>query len=159
MSRKILYTAVCSILAAFSFGWIAAVIVNKYGEFKGIAQAIPIVRFENFDHVRKALIIGLYNPGVLPMEIARTKLSHKMNNDIAATYLVIKEYGDKPLVLDPDDTILVPFANNVSEKSKTEIGNYWGQLDFRIPGQVDFYSVHHRFHTSQPGETNNSVNP
>jgi hypothetical protein len=158
LTKKFLFIGVCVILAAFSIGWLAAVIVNKRDEFKNIAQAIPIIRYDRFDKPRKALIIELFNPGALPMEISRTKLSYKANNDIPATYFAIKEYGDKPLVLDPGDTLLVPLVKNASEKSKTEMGNYWGQLDFRIPGQVDFYSVHHRFTASQLGNTNNSVN-
>jgi len=158
MSRKILNIVVFAVLVAFALGWVTSMFANKHSEYKGIAQAIPIIRYDRFDQARKALIIELFNPGALPMEISRTKLSYKVNNDIAATYFEIKEYGDRPLVLDPGDTILVPLVKNAPEKSKTETGSYWGQLDFRIPGQVDFYSVRHRFTASQLGDTNNSVN-
>ena len=157
MRKKLLFIGGGSILGAFTLGWVAAITAHKHGEFNGIAQAIPIIRFERFDEARKALIIGLYNPGALPMEISRTELVYEANNNSASPDFITNEYGDKPLVLDPGDTILVPLAKSLSLKSKTETGSYWGQLDFRIPGQVDFYSLRHRIDANQPGDINNTV--
>lgn|GEM_PF-5303428 len=145
MRKRLLFISTCAIVTAFAMGWLAALIANQYVEYKGIAQAMPIIRFERIDEVRKVLIIGLFNPGTLPIEISRTALSYKMNNEIVSADYIIKAYGNKPLVLDPGDTILVPLAKNASIKAKKEMGHYWGQLDFRVPGQVDFYSIHHRF--------------
>jgi hypothetical protein len=157
MSKKFLFVGVCSLLATFAIGWEAAVIAKKYDEFNGIAQAVPIIRYDKIDEARNELIIGLFNPGTLPIEIKRTELIYEPNNKINSTHFVIKDYDNKPLVLDPGDTILVPLQKNMSEKSKRDTGSYWGQLDFRIPGQVDFYSLRHRFSASQFGDFNNSV--
>ena len=148
MSKKLLFIGIGFILATFALGWEAAMMARP-DEFKGMIQALPIIRFERFDEARRTLIIGLFNPGAFSIEISRTKLLYEANNKIASTDFVIKEYGDRPLVLDPGDTILVPLANNLSVKPKTETGIYCGQLDFKIPGKPDFYSVYHRFSASQ----------
>lgn len=158
MTKKLLLISAGSILTTVAIGWEVVMLMQKHDQLKGIvAQAIPIIRFERFDAVRNALIIGLYNPGVLPMEISRTALTYETDHKSASADCIIKEYGSKPLVLDPGDTILVPLHGHFPVESKTASGNYWGQLDFQIPGQVDFYSMHHRFSTSEFDAINDSV--
>ena len=156
MSKKLLFIDVGFILASFAFGWEAALMANKHGELNAPAQAIPIIRFERFDETRNTLILGLVNPGKSPIEISRTELSYQVNDTLPSAEFDIKEYGNKPLVLDPGDTILVPLAKTQALKPRSEAGRYWGQLDFRIPGQIDFYSIHHRLSADQVDDFNNA---
>lgn len=144
MSKRFLFIGVGSILATFALGWEAAMMARP-DKFEGMIQALPIIRFEKFDEARNALIVGLFNPGAFSIEINRTELIYEAANKSAATDCVITEYSDKPLVLDPGDTILVPLAKNLAVKSKIEVRNYRGQLDFKIPGKPDFYTMYHRF--------------
>lgn len=156
MSKKLLVAGI-GFLAAVAFGWEAAMIANPKSGFKSVTLAIPIIRFEKFDETRRALIVGLFNPGTLPIEINRTELIHEANDKITAADFVIKEYSDKPLVVDPGDTILVTLGNSQSFPPKTDTGSYWGKLDFRIPGHVDFYSLRHRFAANLYDDINHSA--
>jgi hypothetical protein len=158
MSRKYLFISTLLILATFAIGWETAVNFKKHRESTDVVTlAIPVIRYDRFDEARNALIIGLFNPGTLPMEISRTELIYEANHAIASTDLAINDYDDKPLVLDPGDTILVPLRKSDPLKTNTATGSYWGHLVFRIPGQVDYYSVHHRFSAHQIGDVNNPV--
>lgn len=145
MTKKFFIICTCSILATFAAGFEIAMIANGHDEFNRRAQAIPLIRFERFDESRNALIIGLFNPGTLSMEINRTELLYQTDNKIPRVAFNPQEYGEKPLVLDPGDTILIPLQKSMLVKSQAKAGSYWGVLDFRIPGQADFYSVSHRF--------------
>jgi len=145
MSYKFIIISLCIIVAIFATGWEMAMLSNEYKKFNHITQAIPVIRFERFDQQRNALIIGLFNPGTLPMEINRTELSFQRNDRCSRVVYSHQEYDEQPLVLDPDDTILVPLHKNKLVEFQSEKGNYWGELYFQIPGQTDFYSLHHRF--------------
>ena len=154
---KLLFTSIGFILAVFALGWEAAIFAGKHDDLNSIDQAVPVIRFERFDEARKALIIGLFNPGALPIEISRTELLYERGNKAAPTGFAIKEYGNKPLVLDPGDTILVPLAQSLPANSTTETGSYWGQLDFRIAGKIDFYSMRHKFNSNRIGTIKHSI--
>jgi hypothetical protein len=145
MSKQFIIISLCIIVAIFIAGWEMAILSNEYNKFSHITQAIPIIRFERFDKQRNALIIGLFNPGALPMEINRTELSFQRDDKLSRVVYSHQEYGEKPLVLDPDDTILVPLQKKQAMAFQSEKGSYWGELYFQIPGQTDFYSLHHRF--------------
>jgi hypothetical protein len=145
MTKKFIIISFCLILSTVAIGWGVAVVVGRHNKFNSVTQAVPIVRYERFDESRNALIIGLFNPGILPMEIDRTELFYQIDSNTSRVALNIREYGDKPLVLDPGDTILVPLQKTAFTKPQTQTGSYWGQLEFRIPGQADFYSLRHRF--------------
>jgi hypothetical protein len=79
------------------------------------------------------------------MEINRTELSFQRDDKLSRVVYSHQEYGEKPLVLDPDDTILVPLQKKQAMAFQSEKGSYWGELYFQIPGQTDFYSLHHQF--------------
>ena len=145
MTKIILFISLCTIVLTFTAGWKMAVMTHKYNELNAISQAIPVIRFERFDESRHALIIGLFNPGSQAMEINRTKLYFQADNKISTVIFNSQEYNDKPLVLDPGDTILVPLQKDRVFKASLERGNYWGELEFRVPGQVDYYRLRHQF--------------
>ena len=148
MIKKNIIIRLCVTLAMFATVSVIVIFINKHDNFNHITQAIPVIRFEYFDESRDALIIGLFNPGALPMEINRTELFYQADNKISKTTFNHKEYGDKPLVLDPDDTILVPLQYKQSTELQVEGGNYWGDLEFIIPGQTDIYILRHPFKQS-----------
>jgi len=130
----------------FAMGWGMALFIKGHNEFTRAAQAIPVVRFEHFDESRNALILALFNPGTLPMEIDRTELIYQSNSNNPRFTSNVREYGDKPLVLDPGDTVLVPLKK-IRLNLQTESEILWGNLEFRVPGRKDFYSLHHRINT------------
>ncbi len=146
MNRKYFIISLCSILAAFAIGWGTAQFIENQDKFIGVVQAIPVVRFEHFDKSRNALLLGLFNPGNLPMEIDRTELIYQLNTNDLQFITNVREYGDKPLVLDPGDTILVPLKKNAFTGLQTESGSFWGNLEFRVPGTEDIYNLHHKVH-------------
>lgn len=145
MSKKLLLIFTGSMLTTFVLGWQAARQANNKDELDNIAQAIPVIRFIRLDKARKALIIGLFNPGKLPLEVSRTELIYEMDHAIDAPDSYVKEYGDKPLVLDPGDTILVPLTKQLVPLAASEAGSYRAQVDFRIPGRIYLFSLRHRF--------------
>jgi len=146
LKNKLIISGLILVMIIIGVAWGINLFVKGCNKDRGkVAQAVPIIRFEKFDSAQNRLIIGLLNPGSKPMEIDRTELIYKMNNKIVSTDLVIKEYGNKPLVLDPGDTVLVPLTKRHANDSKKVTGHYWGRLDYRIPGQVDFYRVYHQF--------------
>ncbi len=147
MNKKYFIISLCSMLVAFTIGWMTARFIKNKNEFTGIVQAIPVVRFEQFDASRNILILGLFNPGTLPMEIDQTELIYQSNSNNPHFISSVRKYGDKPLVLDPGDTVLVPLRKNMPAKSQAESGAFWGKLEFRLPGKEDFYSLHHHFNT------------
>ena len=150
MTKTIFSISLCIIVVTYTAGWEMAMMTHKYNELNGISQAIPVIRFERFDESRHALIIGLFNPGSQAMEIDRTKLYFQAENKISTVIFNSQEYDDKPLVLDPGDTILVPLQTDRVFKVSLERGNYWGELEFRVPGQVDYYSLRHQFNRQVP---------
>ena len=145
MNRKIFIMSLCLIVASFLFGWWAAIFLGYQNEFVKAVQALPVVRSEYFDPSRNALIIAVFNPGGGPVEIDETKLIYQTIGNNPSTTFNIREYGNKPLVLDPGDTILVPLVKTISVESQTKMERYWGVLKFRIPEGKDFFSLHHRF--------------
>lgn len=145
MAKTNFFISLCIIVLTFAMGWRVVEMTHKHSELDSISQAIPVIRFERFDESRDALIIGLFNPGSKSMEINRTKLYFQADDKISTIFFNPREYGDKPLVLDPGDTILVPLLKDVVFKSSLENGNYWGELEFRVSGQVDYYSLRHQF--------------
>jgi hypothetical protein len=145
MPKKFIVISLCLILSAVAIGWGVTVVIDRHYKFNSVAQAVPMVRFERFDGSRSTLIIGLFNPGILAMEINRTELFYRVDSSTSIVALYTHEYGDKPLVLDPGDTILVPLQKNTFAKLQAETGSYWGQLDFSNPGQADLYSLRHQF--------------
>ncbi len=151
MSRKLFFIFAGSMLTTFVLGWEAAMLSDKKNEVSGIAQAIPVIRFIRFDKVRNTLIIGLFNPGKAPLEVSRTELMRVTGNEIADTDAdsYVNEYGDKPLVVDPGDTILIPLTKSLAVFQNTQAGSYRTQLDFRIPGQIYLFSIRHRFSDGQ----------
>ncbi len=145
MNKKYFIISFGFMLVMFVIGWQSAMRVNDRAAISGVAQAVPVIRFERFDESRNAMIIALFNPGALPMEIDRTELMYQSSNTHPGFTINEQEYGDKPLVLDPGDTILVPLLKNNAIESRSETGSFWGELEFRVPGREDFYSLHHRF--------------
>ncbi len=143
MSRKFFYLSLCMGLMFIIWG-----VVNtlNHQAFNGIIQAMPVIRFERVDNARHALIIGLFNPGNLPMEIHQTRLFYQRDSEIPILVSNPHGYGNKPLVLDPGDTILVPLQEDrVFYSQLMEPGRYWGELEFKIPQQADIYSLRHPF--------------
>jgi len=155
MSKQFIIISLCIIVATFAAGWKMATLSNEYNKFSHITQAIPIIRFERFDEQRNALIIGLFNPGALPMEINRTELSYQKGGGLPRVVFSRQEYHDKPLVLDPEDTILIPFRKNKTVEFQAKKGSYWGELHFQVPGQTDFYSLQHQFIKNQLKDIHN----
>ncbi len=149
MSNKFIIISICTIVVIFAVGWEIVMFNNKSKNFNHITQAVPVIRFERFDKQRNALIIGLFNPGTFPIEINRAELTFYSNEKLPGIIFSDQEYDEKPLVLDPDDTILIPLRIKHMFKFLEEKGNYWGELYFQIPGQKDFYSLHHRFSNIQ----------
>ena len=145
MSNKFCFISFIILLAIFFIGWEVATIMYKDDQLKRMTWAVPVIDFERFDESRDALIIGLFNPGTLPMEISRSTLFYQVGDKIPVFKFNSRDYVNKPLVIDPGDTILVPLQNNSLPKSNLERGHYWGELEFRVPGHADFYSLRHRF--------------
>jgi len=145
MTKKFFIISLCTLLTVLVASWEIAHINNKQEEINHSVQAIPVIRFECYDEHRNALIIGLFNPGTLAMEIYRTELYYQLDNKLPRVAFNHQEYNEKPLVLDPGDTILIPLQKKKVAEFQMEKGNYWGELNFQIPGQADFYSLHHRF--------------
>jgi hypothetical protein len=156
MTKRILFISLFTLLLTFAAGWEIAM-TNKYNKLNKTTQAIPVIRFERFDESRNALIIGLFNPGTLPMEIDHAELFYQAANNKSSVTFNTPNYTDKVLVLDPGDTILVPLQKPSPAITQVKDGVYWGKLDFKIPGQTDFFSLHHRFsHTLHSAK--NSIN-
>ncbi len=76
-----------------------------------------MVRFERFDESPNAMIIGLFNPGKVAMEINHTKLFYQEDNNTSKVTFNNPDYSGKPLVSDPGDTILIPLKNSISDYS------------------------------------------
>jgi len=144
MSRKFFYISLyIGLMSMVIWG-----VINRLNHqaFNGVAQAMPIIRFERVDNSRHALIIGLFNPGNLPMEIHQTRLFYQMDDEIPMLVSDPHGYGNKPLVLDPRDTILVSLQEaKVFYSQLIEPGRYWGEIEFKIPQQADIYSLRHPF--------------
>ncbi len=147
MNRKIFIMSLWLIIASFFLGWGAAIFLGYQNEFVKAVQALPIIRSEYFDPSRNALIIAVFNPGGFPVEIDETKLIYQTMGKNPSTTFDIREYGNRPLVLDPGDTILVPLVKTISVESQTNTNRYWGVLKFRTLQGKDFFSLHHRFNT------------
>ena len=156
MSNKFLIISICTIIASVASGWGLA-ILNKDKNASHLSQALPVIRFERFDEGRDALIIGLLNPGNLAMEINRTELSFERNNMLPGIVFSHQKYGEKPLVLDPGDTILIPLQKQQELMSQAEKGSYWAALYFQFPGQKDVYSLHHRVSKKHLNGTGNLI--
>jgi hypothetical protein len=91
------------------------------------------------------------------MEIDHAELFYQAANNKSSVTFNTPNYTDKVLVLDPGDTILVPLQKPSPAITQVKDGVYWGKLDFKIPGQTDFFSLHHRFsHTLHSAK--NSIN-
>lgn len=144
MTKTSFFIILGILLVTFTASWGAAMMTYKHKELNHISQAIPVIRFERFDKDRNALIIGLFNPGSQSIEIDRTKLYFQAADTKSTLIFNPQEYIGKPLVLDPGDTILVPLHKDILFKSSLEKGDYWGELEFRVPGQVDYYSLRHQ---------------
>ncbi len=154
MTKKKFLISLCTITLTFLAGWKVAKMTRKYNEFNTVNQAVPVVRFDQFDKSRNALVIGLFNPGRMAMEVNYTELFYKTDNKTCSVVSNNQNYTDKPLVLDPGDTILIPLQKKINVKSRLQLGNYWGRVDFKIPGQADFFSLHHKFsHTQHSDKT------
>ncbi len=139
--------SLCLIIASFSLGLGTAIFLGYQDELVKAVQVLPIIRSEYFDQSRNALIIAVFNPGKGPVEIDETKLIYQAMGENPKTTFNIREYGNKPLVVDPGDTILVPFEKTISIESQTNFERYWGELKFRTPKRNDSFSLHHRFNT------------
>ncbi len=154
MTRKKFLISLCTILLTFLAGWKVAKMTSKYNEFNTVNQAMPVVRFDRFDKSRNAFIIGLFNPGGMAMEVNHTELLYKTDNKTCSVVSNNQNYSNKPLVLDPGDTILIPLQKKINVKSRLQPGDYWGRVDFKISGQADFFSLHHKFsHTQHSDKT------
>jgi len=147
MTKTSFFIILGTLLVTFTVGWGVAMMTYKHKELNPISQAIPVIRFERFDKDRNALIIGLFNPGSQSIEIDRTKLYFQATDTKSTLIFNPQEYTGKPLVLDPSDTILVPLYKDTLLKSSLEKGDYWGDLEFRVPGQVDYYTLRHQFNS------------
>ena len=158
MSNKFITISICTIIASFASGWGMAILNNEYKNSSHLSQAIPVIRFEYFDGQRDVLMIGLFNPGSLSMEINRAELSFQRNDMLPGIVFSDQEYGEKPLVLDPDDTILIPLQKKQALMFQAGKGSYWAELSFQIPGQVDFFSLHHRVSKNHLNGTGNIIN-
>jgi len=146
MNRKYIIVSISLILAGFATGWeTAALHTAGLDESFRIAQAIPVIRYEHFDASRNALMIALFNPGRLPVEVDRTALTYQTSSHNPEFTANTRDYGDKPLVLDPGDTILIPLEKPIQIKTQSENDRLWGELEFRIPGREDLYWLRHRF--------------
>ncbi len=135
----------CFITLTFVIGWEVMVIKSNEGVPNAIKQAMPLVQHDYFDKSRNALVISLFNPGNLTIEVSATELLYKMDNDTSTVILNKQNYIDKPLVLDPGDTILIPLQGKDKVNLKMQPGKYWGNIDFKVPGQLDYFSLHHKF--------------
>ncbi len=157
MSNKFIIISICTIIVSVASGWGLVIINNEYKNSSHLNQAIPVIRFERLDERRDALIIGLFNPGNLAMEINRTELSFQRNDMLPGIVFSYQEYVEKPLVLDPGDTILIPLQKKKAFMFQVEKGSYWAKLYFQIPGQEDFYSVQHQVSKKQLNGTDNII--
>ena len=79
MTKKKIVISLCTITLTFFTGWKIAKMTSNNHEFKTINQAIPVVRFEHFYESRNVMIIGLFNPGEVAMEINHTELFYQKN--------------------------------------------------------------------------------
>ena len=79
------------------------------------------------------------------MEIDRTELIYQTAKQHSKYSFHVREYGEKPLVLDPDDTILVPLKKITVDDFQAGLDSFWGILEFRFADQNDLYCLRHHF--------------
>ncbi|MFK5947735.1 MAG: hypothetical protein QM500_03060 [Methylococcales bacterium] len=135
----------CFIMLILLIAWEVLAIKSNDGVSNAIKQAMPLVKHDYFDKSRNALVISLFNPGNLTIEVSATELLYKVDNNTSTIILKKQNYIDKPLVLDPGDTILIPLQGKDKVNQKMQPGKYWGNIDFKVPGLLDYFSLHHKF--------------
>ncbi len=145
MNGKYIILSLCLILAGFAAGWEIALHIERLDESFRAAHVIPIVRYEYFDVSRNALIIAVFNPGTQSLEIDKAELVAQARGKHSGFAFKTPSDGSAPLVMDPGDTILVPFKKTDSIDSQTDKKSLWGKLVFRIRGSEDIYSLRHHF--------------
>jgi len=146
MDKKYLFIIMLSLIVLLAIAW--PTVRNYLRGYEanncGRMQAIPIIRSEYFDRHRNALMIGLMNPGASPIEVKHTELSLAANNRDSVLAITVSNYGGRPLVVDPGDTILIPFPigqGKASDKNEP----YWGHVSFQLANQPDHFTVSHQF--------------